>query len=49
MMDEEELDDFPVLTIDYLRELTTGIFQIKLAPSYIQDKLQREQNNFFLN
>lgn len=47
MLDEQELNDFPELTIDYLREITAGIFQIKLAPSYVQDKLQRDEHEVF--
>lgn len=44
-MDANELHDFPVLTIDFLKELTEGIFQIELAPAYIQDTLQREDSD----
>lgn len=32
---------FPVLTIDYLRDLTYGTYQVYLAPSYIQDSSLR--------
>lgn len=39
--------DFPELTIEYLENLTVGCYQIGLAPSYIQDKLQRENNEVF--
>lgn len=46
-MDAEELQDFPVLTLEYLKTLTVGIYQIELAPSYIQDKLQREDHEIF--
>ena len=46
-MDADQLDDFPILTIEYLQELTAGIYQIEFAPSYIQDKLQREENDEF--
>ncbi|KAJ8666738.1 hypothetical protein QAD02_008400 [Eretmocerus hayati] len=46
-LDQEHLQDFPQLTIEYLRDLTTGIFQIKLSPSYIQDTLQREETYEF--
>lgn len=35
------------MTIEYLKVLTAGIYQIKLAPSYVQDKLQREENDEF--
>lgn len=38
-----QLLDFPVLTLDFLKDLTVGIYQIRLAPSYVQDKLQREK------
>uniref|UniRef100_A0ABD2WMH4 DDE Tnp4 domain-containing protein n=1 Tax=Trichogramma kaykai TaxID=54128 RepID=A0ABD2WMH4_9HYME len=37
----EQVIDFPELNIEYLKRLTAGVFQIKLAPSYIQDTLQR--------
>lgn len=33
--------------MEYLKELTAGIYQIELAPSYVQDKLQREENDEF--
>ena len=39
-----ELLDFPILDLNYLRELTIGIYQIKLAPSYIQDTIMRDEN-----
>lgn len=38
---------FPRLNLNYLKELTVGIYQINLAPAYIQDKLQREQAEVF--
>lgn len=38
---------FPRLSLDYLRNLTFGIYQISLAPSYVQEKLQREENEEF--
>lgn len=34
---------FPHLSIDYLRDYTFGTYQISLAPSYVQDKLQHEE------
>ncbi|KYN21785.1 hypothetical protein ALC57_05107 [Trachymyrmex cornetzi] len=43
-----QLNDFPLLGLDLLKELTTGIYQIKLAPSYIQDKSQRDDDEEFL-
>ncbi|KYN09817.1 hypothetical protein ALC57_18070 [Trachymyrmex cornetzi] len=42
-----QLNDFPLLGLDLLKELTTGIYQIKLAPSYIQDKSQRDDDEEF--
>lgn len=39
---------FPRFTIDYLHDLTIGIYQINLSSGYIQDKLQRDQSWFFL-
>lgn len=43
-LDANHLPRFPRLTLDYLRELTVGVYQVNLAPSYIQDKLQRENH-----
>lgn len=39
--------DFPVLNMDYLTELTIGIYQLKLAPAYVQDQQARDDNNEF--
>ncbi|XP_043464129.1 uncharacterized protein LOC122499719 [Leptopilina heterotoma] len=36
------LPDFPELTIQYLKDLTFGVYQVRLAPSYVQDKIQRQ-------
>ena len=36
------LPDFPHVTLEYLRSITLGTYQFKLAPSYIQHKLQRD-------
>jgi len=35
-----DLPSFPRLTLDELSEFTFGCFQLRLAPSYIQDNLQ---------
>ncbi|KAJ8916939.1 hypothetical protein NQ315_013411 [Exocentrus adspersus] len=40
----EDVPDFPLLDLGYLKDLTMGIYQINLAPSYIQDKLIREND-----
>lgn len=46
-MNENQALDFPRLDINYLKDVTIGIYQIKLFPSYIQDKLQREGTETF--
>ncbi|XP_043469676.1 uncharacterized protein LOC122503266 [Leptopilina heterotoma] len=46
-LDAALLNDFSVLTIDFLRDLTVGTYQIKLSPSYIQDKLARDNDEEF--
>lgn len=40
-----QLNDFPILDLDYLKYITTGTYQLGLAPSYIQYKLQRDGDN----
>lgn len=46
-LDQQELADFPVLDLDYLKDLTIGTYQIHLSPSYIQDKLVRDNDDQF--
>uniref|UniRef100_A0A6P7FY48 Uncharacterized protein LOC114333950 n=1 Tax=Diabrotica virgifera virgifera TaxID=50390 RepID=A0A6P7FY48_DIAVI len=46
-LDELILPEFPILSLQQIRDLTIGIYQVKLAPSYIQDKLQRENIEHF--
>lgn len=46
-LSHEHILDFPVLDFNYLRDLTVGTYQIKLAPSYVQDKLQRGDQEEF--
>lgn len=41
-LDEQQVLDFSQLEMDFLRDLTVGIYQVNLAHSYIQDKMQRE-------
>lgn len=41
------IPDFPVLTLHFLRSLTIGVFQVNLAPSYIQDKMRQEEGDYF--
>jgi hypothetical protein len=33
---------FPMLSVQYLQDLTLGVYQLRLAKSYVQDKIQRE-------
>ncbi|KAJ8685550.1 hypothetical protein QAD02_021343 [Eretmocerus hayati] len=44
-LDDGQLNDFPILTKDYLKDLTFGVYQVGLAPSYVQDKLQRDEGD----
>lgn len=46
-MDVQQIPDFPILDLEYLKDLTVGIYQINLTPSYVQDKLQREGQEEF--
>ncbi|CAG9765899.1 unnamed protein product [Ceutorhynchus assimilis] len=41
VLDENHLPGFPRLPLDYLRDLTFGTYQLELAPTYVQHKLQR--------
>ena len=41
-LDQNQVIGFPCLTLQDLRDITFGEYQIQLAPSYIQDKLQRK-------
>ncbi|KMQ84797.1 vacuolar protein sorting-associated protein 13c [Lasius niger] len=41
-LNDNVVPDFPILTLDYLRHLTIGVYQVNLAPSYIQDTFERE-------
>lgn len=43
----DDIQDFPVLDLNYLRDLTVGVYQVSLAPSYIQDKVVRENDEEF--
>lgn len=39
-----DVPDFPILDLNYLRDLTIGIYQINLASSYIQDKVLKDND-----
>lgn len=46
-LNEAQFNGFPILTIEYLKQFTVGTYQIKLSPSYIQDKLIRNDGDGF--
>jgi len=46
-LNHQHVPNFPLFTLDYLRELTVGTYQVNLAPSYVQDKLQRDEQEEF--
>nr|XP_012217696.1 PREDICTED: uncharacterized protein LOC105669368 [Linepithema humile] len=46
-LNAQHVPDFLILDLHFLRDLTVGIYQIHLAPSYIHDKLQREESEEF--
>lgn len=46
-LSSDQIQNFPRLTLDFLKELTVGAYQVQLAKSYIKDKLQREQDEVF--
>ncbi len=39
-IDAAQIDDFPRLNYDYLRSLTFGIYQVKLAKNYADEHLK---------
>ena len=39
------IPDFPRLDLEYLKDRAFGIYQVNLCPGYIQDKLQRDQDD----
>ena len=39
-INQHELPNFPILNLDYLRDLTFGTFLMKMAPSYVHDNIQ---------
>ena len=47
-LDAGQLLDFPVLTIQFLKNLTVEVYEVKLAPSYVQVKLQRDDEEFHI-
>ncbi|XP_043476347.1 uncharacterized protein LOC122507609 [Leptopilina heterotoma] len=47
LLNDNEVPDFPRITLEYLKGVTFGEYQIELSPAYIQDKLQRENDQTF--
>jgi len=39
-----DLPEFPRLPFEYLRDFTFGTYQIKLAPGYVQDRIERDRD-----
>lgn len=46
-LDYRDIPDFPVLDLEYLKDLTVGIYKVNLVRSYIQDKVLRENDEEF--
>lgn len=46
-LDQDALPDFPQLTLEYLENLTAGVYQLGLAPAYVQDKIIRDEEDSF--
>lgn len=46
-LNNEDVLDFPILDLIYLTDLTVGTYQIKLSPSYVQDKIVRDNDDEF--
>ncbi|XP_058810265.1 uncharacterized protein LOC131675349 isoform X2 [Phymastichus coffea] len=46
-LNQEAVVDFPIFGLDYLRDLTIGTYQVNLSPSYVQDKVVRDNDEEF--
>ena len=46
-LDTAEINDFPALSIQDLKNIMIGTYQIHLAPSYVQDKLRHDEDEEF--
>ena len=44
-IDHRDVPDFPILDLDYLKHLTIGVYQINLAPGYVQDTVLRNNDD----
>ncbi|KAG5875582.1 hypothetical protein JTB14_004740 [Gonioctena quinquepunctata] len=43
-LDAEQLQDFQIMMLDFIKTLTIGIYKLKLAPPHVQDKVQRDHD-----
>ena len=46
-LDNQAVVDFPILDLNYLRDLTVGTYQVNLASSYVRDKIVRDNDKQF--
>lgn len=44
-INHNDVPEFPVLDLQYLKHFTTGVYQVNLAASYIQDRIIRENED----
>lgn len=47
ILNEGHVHEFPRLELEYIKQITHGPYQLKLAPAYIQDKFDRESTDIF--
>lgn len=40
------VNDFPILSISYIQDFNVGVYQVHLAPGYIQDKTSHDDEEF---
>ncbi|KAL3274750.1 hypothetical protein HHI36_019537 [Cryptolaemus montrouzieri] len=46
-VNENDIQEFPILDMEYSRRFTLGIYQLGLAPSYLLDKLDHDGTEVF--
>lgn len=46
-LNQDAVIDFPIFDLNYLRDLTFGTYQVNLSPSYVQDKVVRDNDEEF--
>ena len=47
LLNKNHVPGFPIFDLNYLKQITFGIYQLGLAPSYIQDKLNYDGTEVF--